>query len=164
MYLTFIHKVEATFPDGSKLVTLHHPISRVDGDLELALRGSFLPIPEVSIFKPHEEEGLVPGAVHNVPGFLHINVGRPMTIIKVTNCSDRPIQVGSHYHFIETNPFLKFDRRASYGKRLNMYVRMVTLANYFVRPDSTSLYLTVLVESDKLLFRASLNNWPESRT
>ncbi|CAN0215816.1 unnamed protein product, partial [Discosporangium mesarthrocarpum] len=51
-------QVEGTFPDGTKLVTIHNPISREDGDLELALQGSFLPVPELSAFHPLEEEEL----------------------------------------------------------------------------------------------------------
>lgn len=113
-------QIEATFPDGTKLVTLHDPIASGHGDLSLSLKGSFLPVPDPSIFLPHPEEGLIPGAIHCLEGSIGINVGRPSILLKVNNCSDRPIQVGSHYHFIETNPMLCFDRRASYGKRLNM--------------------------------------------
>ena len=51
---------------------------------------------------------------------IEINAGRSITKLKVTNMSDRPIQVGSHYHFIETNPQLLFDRGLSYGKRLDI--------------------------------------------
>src|SRR5687768_6612154 len=49
-------QVEGTFPDGSKLVTVHHPIARENGDLALALYGSFLPVPEVSVFQSQTEE------------------------------------------------------------------------------------------------------------
>lgn len=113
-------QIEATFPDGTKLVTLHDPIASSNGDLELCLKGSFLPIPSPTLFGPHTEEGLIPGAVHTLEGNIVLNAGRASVCLKVINCSDRPIQVGSHYHFIETNPMLCFDRRASYGKRLNM--------------------------------------------
>lgn len=53
-------------------------------------------------------------------GDVHLNADRPVTTITVSNLSDRPVQVGSHYHFIETNSALSFDRKKSYGKRLNM--------------------------------------------
>ena len=49
-----------------------------------------------------------------------INKGRQVTELKVTNHADRPIQIGSHYHFIESNPLLEFDREKSYGMRLNI--------------------------------------------
>ena len=53
-------------------------------------------------------------------GDLSINVGRKTVTVKVTNSGDRPIQVGSHYHFYETNEALKFDRKLAYGFRLNI--------------------------------------------
>jgi urease subunit gamma/beta len=101
-------QVEGTFPDGSKLVTVHHPIASENGDLALALHGSFLPVPDVSLFKPVAEEG-VPGSCEILDGEIELNVDRATTELRVTNLGDRPIQVGSHYHFIETNPALKFD-------------------------------------------------------
>jgi urease subunit gamma/beta len=112
-------QVEGTFPDGSKLVTVHHPVAAENGDLELALRGSFLPVPDVSIFGYMPEQG-EPGAMEVLDGEIEINKGRPTLELRVTNLGDRPIQVGSHYHFIETNPALKFDRGAAYGKRLDI--------------------------------------------
>lgn len=115
------HQVEATFPDGTKLVSLHHPICLENGDLALALDGSFLPVPQLSQFPDHPEEGLVPGEIipdHSVQ--IRLNAGREVVEVVVVNAADRPIQVGSHYHFIEANPLLRFDRRASYGMRLNM--------------------------------------------
>lgn len=54
------------------------------------------------------------------PGNIILNEGRLRVALKVTNDGDRPIQVGSHYHFIETNPHLRFDRELSYGKRLDI--------------------------------------------
>ncbi|CAG8448163.1 13584_t:CDS:2 [Acaulospora morrowiae] len=116
-------QVEGTFPDGTYLVTVHSPISSLDGNLELALYGSFLPIPDKSKFpepspKANQESG--PGAIVVKPGKIVLNEGRERVAIKVTNSGDRPIQVGSHYHFIETNPALSFDRGLSYGKRLDI--------------------------------------------
>ena len=115
-------QVECCFPDGNKLVTLHSPITRQDGDLVLALYGSYLPVPDVSMFKAHPEDGtgMKPGAVTTQPGAIVINEGRRAVLATVTNRADRPIQVGSHFHFIETNPLLQFDRLASYGMRLNI--------------------------------------------
>jgi urease subunit gamma/beta len=111
-------QVEGTFPDGSKLVTVHHPIASENGDLELALYGSFLPVPDLTVFT--SESGAQPGAVIPADGEIAINVDRRTTSLAVTNLGDRPIQVGSHYHFIETNASLRFDRGKSYGMRLDI--------------------------------------------
>jgi urease len=118
-------QVEGTFPDGSKLVTLHHPICREDGDLTLALQGSFFPVPPLSAFAsadsemPSAEEAH-PGEVMPLDGKILINAGREAVQLSIVNKADRPIQVGSHFHFIETNPYLEFDREKAFGKRLNI--------------------------------------------
>lgn len=112
-------QVEGTFPDGSKLVTVHHPIASENGDLSLALYGSFLPVPKLSKFAGTESED-IPGSCEIADGEIDLNVGRPTAELQVINLGDRPIQVGSHYHFIETNAALQFDRAASYGKRLDI--------------------------------------------
>ena len=112
-------QVEGTFPDGSKLVTVHHPIASADGDLSLALHGSFLPAPDLSVVKTVSNDD-DPGAVTVHDGVIELNTGRATAELRVTNLGDRPIQVGSHYHFIETNAALKFDRGAAYGKRLDI--------------------------------------------
>ena len=112
-------QVEGTFPDGSKLVTVHHPIASENGDLKLALHGSFLPVPDILIFKPVAGEP-VPGSTEIPDGEIELNAGRATVEIPVTNLGDRPVQVGSHYHFIETNAALKFDRAKAYGKRLDI--------------------------------------------
>jgi urease subunit gamma/beta len=88
-------QVEATFPDGTKLVTVHHPI-------------------------PHAPEPDAIGAIVPREGALEINEGRERLTISVANTGDRPIQVGSHYHFFETNPALSFDRAPTRGYRLNI--------------------------------------------
>ena len=88
-------QVEATFPDGTKLVTVHEPI-----------RGA--------------KTSLVPGEVVTQPGDLTLNDGRATVTIDVANTGDRPIQVGSHYHFFETNPGLRFDRAKTRGMRLDI--------------------------------------------
>ena len=114
-------QVEGTFPDGTKLVTVHRPIVAEHGDLDLALYGSFLPVPERSLFeKPAQDDGMVPGAVRVAEGELLLNQGRTAARLAVTNLGDRPVQVGSHYHFMETNAALRFDRARAYGMRLDI--------------------------------------------
>ncbi len=88
-------QIEATFPDGTKLVTVHHPIRGAD-------------------------ESHAPGEVLAEPGDIEMNVGRETVELDVSNTGDRPIQVGSHYHFFETNPALKFERRKAKGFRLDI--------------------------------------------
>ena len=88
-------QVEATFPDGTKLVTVHHPI-----------RGA--------------QSALVPGEVLAESGDIIMNEGRETVTLHVANTGDRPIQVGSHYHFFETNAGLKFDRDKARGFRLDI--------------------------------------------
>lgn len=112
-------QVEGTFPDGTKLVTVHHPIANENGDFALALHGSFLPVPPILAFKPMPDEG-EPGACEVREGEIELNSGRETVELSVTHLGDRPIQVGSHYHFIETNAALKFDRARAYGKRLDI--------------------------------------------
>jgi urease subunit gamma/beta len=88
-------QVEATFPDGTKLVTVHMPIA---------------PRP-----------GIAPGAIEaeDAPP-IEINAERAVIVLTVANGGDRPIQVGSHYHFAESNPALSFDRTKARGYRLNI--------------------------------------------
>ncbi|MGH3957628.1 urease subunit beta [Mycobacterium sp.] len=62
----------------------------------------------------------VPGEVRYGKGAVLINEGRPVTTLRVTNTGDRPVTVGSHYHFAETNEALEFNRSAAWGKRLNI--------------------------------------------
>jgi urease subunit gamma/beta len=112
-------QVEGTFPDGSKLVTVHHPIAQENGDLKLALYGSFLPVPELSAFASVAEEP-EPGRVIAGEGDVTLNADRATTTLAVTNLGDRPVQVGSHYHFVETNTSLRFDRAKAYGMRLDI--------------------------------------------
>jgi urease subunit gamma/beta len=86
-------QVEATFPDGTKLVTVHTPIAA--------------------------GRGQTPGEVMPAAGpDIALNEGRPVIELEVANTGDRPIQVGSHYHFAETNPALRFDRAQARGMRL----------------------------------------------
>ncbi len=115
-------QVEGTFPDGSKLVTVHSPIAHLDGQLELALYGSGLPVPSLDVFGAASEElqQVTPGACLPAEGTLVLNANRETVDVEVTNLGDRPIQVGSHYHFVETNASLSFNRDAAYGKRLDI--------------------------------------------
>lgn len=90
--------VEGTFPSGTYLVTVHHPVSSDDGDLEKALYGAFLPIPSNDLFPlpdPAEyEPNKMPGAVIPVKeGKIVIREGRKRLKLKVTSKGDRPIQV-----------------------------------------------------------------------
>jgi len=117
-------QVEGTFPDGTKLVTVHHPIVAEHGDRALALFGSFLAVetPSGSGSRgqaPSPHDG-TPGEVIAGDGAIVINEGRETVAVQVANRGDRPIQVGSHYHFVETNRALSFDRRAAYGMRLDI--------------------------------------------
>ncbi|HKT03748.1 MAG TPA: urease subunit beta [Rugosimonospora sp.] len=61
---------------------------------------------------------MIPGEVLPGDGPVEINAGRPETALMVVNTGDRPVQVGSHYHFAEANPALEFDRQAAWGQRL----------------------------------------------
>jgi urease subunit gamma/beta len=88
-------QVEATFPDGTKLVTVHEPI-----------RGA--------------SDGLRPGEITTLPGDLVMNEGRASLTLTVANTGDRPIQIGSHYHFFEANPALSFERERARGFRLDI--------------------------------------------
>jgi urease subunit gamma/beta len=90
-------QVEATFPDGTKLVTVHQPI-----------RGG------------SKADAIIPGEVITEPGDIIMNEGRETVTLSISNTGDRPIQVGSHYHFFETNPALKFDRAQARGMRLDI--------------------------------------------
>ena len=122
--LTII-QVEGTFPTGTNLVTVDHPISSDDGDLNRALFGSFLPVPSNDAFplpdSTNYEAEKAPGAVIPLKhADITLNEGRKRISLRVVSKGDRPIQVGSHYHFIETNPELHFDRIRSYGYRLDL--------------------------------------------
>ena len=63
---------------------------------------------------------MIPGEMKVAEGDIELNVERETVTLKITNTGDRPIQVGSHYHFFETNDALEFDRDAAYGFRLNI--------------------------------------------
>jgi len=94
-----ILQVEGLFDDGTKLVTVHEPIR-----------------PREGAAADCEE----PGAITAVTGEIALNAGRRTARVRVVNTGDRPIQVGSHYHFFEVNRALEFDRAAAYGLRLDI--------------------------------------------
>src|SRR4051812_34527656 len=113
-------QVEGTFPDGTKLVTVHHPIVAERGNLALALYGSFLEAAGVTAAAPPIDIDGPAGEVMAAAGELTLNADREVARLEVVNRGDRPIQVGSHYHFVEANRALAFDRAAAYGMRLDI--------------------------------------------
>jgi urease subunit gamma/beta len=150
-------QVEGTFPDGTKLVTVHHPITAELGNLELALYGSFLPVPNRATRRPTAapllgaEPTIVPGEVMIGDGDILLNEGRDAIQLKVTNRGDRPIQVGSHYSFAQTNRALDFDRAAAAGRRLDIP------AGTAVRFEPGELKTVALVEiAGNRVFRGGL--------
>lgn len=110
-------QVEGTFPDGTKLVTVHYPICREQGSPELALYGSGLTRAQPAAATLPAPP---PGEYQLQAPDLILNEGRETLTVEVLNCGDRPIQVGSHYPFFETNAALDFDRAAARGFRLNI--------------------------------------------
>ena len=92
-------QVEATFLDGTKLVTVHDPIR---------------PTPQ------SPATGFEPGRLICAEGDIEINAGRRKVALSVVNTGDRPVQIGSHYHFFEANKALRFDREAAFGLRLDI--------------------------------------------
>lgn len=88
-------QVEGTFDDGTKLVTVHTPITS-------------------------SVTALIPGEYFIDTGNIELNEGYDTCVLEVQNKGDRPIQVGSHYHFFETNAGLSFEREKAYGMRLNV--------------------------------------------
>jgi urease subunit gamma/beta len=92
--------VEAMFPDGAKMITVHQPIrpgtQAVDAGAGL------------------------PGEVIAAEGSIELNASRRRAVLRVTNTGDRPVQVGSHFHFFEANAALEFDRAAAFGMRLDV--------------------------------------------
>ncbi len=93
--MMYMVQVEATFDDGTKLVTVHNPIT----------------------FTKKEE---LPGEYLIDEGEIELNKNSDITTIEVINKGDRPIQIGSHYHFFEVNSALDFERSQAYGKRLDI--------------------------------------------
>jgi urease subunit gamma/beta len=96
--LVGVLQVEAFFEDGQKLVTVHEPIG------------------------PGKEpiEGRVPGEIVPAEGEIELGRGRETVTVGVANTGDRPVQVGSHYHFFEVNRALRFERERAFGKHLDI--------------------------------------------
>jgi len=115
-------QVEGTFPDGTKLVTVHHPVVAEHGDMTLALYGSFLTRQKTTAVGGVEAVAVAgtPGRTETASGDVVLNADRDTAEIVVENRGDRPIQVGSHYHFVEVNRALVFDRAKAYGLRLDI--------------------------------------------
>jgi urease subunit gamma/beta len=95
-------QVEGCFPDGTKLVSVHDPIRPSSGQ------------------PPLTSDVVRPGEVIAAEGEIEINRGRRRQEIAATNTGDRPIQIGSHYHFFEANRALSFDRALSFGMHLDI--------------------------------------------
>jgi urease subunit gamma/beta len=114
-------QVEGTFPDGTKLVTVHDPVCSETGDPLLALHGSGLdPARRLAPKIAGGAGDFSPGAVETEDAPIVLNAGRDTISLEVVNMGDRPVQVGSHYPFFEVNAELKFDRAASLGFRLGI--------------------------------------------
>jgi urease subunit gamma/beta len=95
-----IVQIEATFPDGTKLVTVHEPIRPGK--------------------KKPAKNRVLPGEIISAEGEIEINANRRGLRLKAVNTGDRPIQIGSHYHFFEVNKALEFDREKTFGMRLDI--------------------------------------------
>ena len=93
--MMYMVQVEATFDDGTKLVTVHNPIA-------------------------YSKTSMIPGEYIVDEGEIELNSQKEITTIEVINKGDRPVQIGSHYHFFEVNSALSFDRVSAYGKRLDV--------------------------------------------
>jgi urease subunit gamma/beta len=93
-------QVEATFPDGTKLVTVHEPI-----------RPGTQPVANGDV---------TPGEIIPADGDIEINAGRRKVSLRAVNTGDRPIQIGSHFHFFEVNKALDFDRSKAFGMHLDI--------------------------------------------
>ena len=124
-----ILQVECVFPDGTKLVTVHEPIRPAEGAAP---------------------DTLEPGAILPAEGEIELGAGRPRVSLEVVNTGDRPVQIGSHYHFFEVNRALDFDRAKALGFRLDIPAgtavrfepgqrKTVTLTGFGVAKELTGL-------------------------
>ena len=162
--------VEGTFPDGTKLITVHDPVCTLNGDLQKALYGSMLQVPDISIFPP-VFDGVEPGQlVLKQNAMIVLNQGRKRIKLHVWNNGDRPIQVGSHYHFCETNFSLLFDRIKAYGYRLDIaagtsvrfepgekkVVQMVEIGGHRIISGGNSLATGPITNDNLEIFRGKL--------
>lgn len=112
-------QVEGTLVDGTKLVSIHSPICKSGLDSKLALYGSGLVREDLHITTDNVM-GVVPGTFEIGDEPIEINKHRNTITIDVTNNGSRPVQVGSHCNFVETNRALSFDRVKTIGFRLNI--------------------------------------------
>jgi urease subunit beta len=85
-----------------------------------ASKSSAKPAPASAAAPAKAKAPTPPGGYVVAPGFIEINPGRPRTTVTVRNTGDRPVQIGSHFHFFEVNRYLEFDRGAAFGKRLDI--------------------------------------------
>jgi urease subunit gamma/beta len=139
-------QVEATFPDGTKLVTIHGPFPEVGEDEEPAVspgKVDFSPLKgdEVIVFNERNRQR---GQV---------------TTLTVTNPTDRPVQVGSHYHFAEANDGLRFVREEAWGRRLNVPAG----SSVRFEPGITDEVQLVPIEGDRVVhgLRGRIKGLPE---
>ncbi|MDR3465826.1 MAG: urease subunit beta [Xanthobacteraceae bacterium] len=142
-----IIQVEGVFPDGTKLVTVHEPIRPAPG----------------AAADPEQ-----PGVITAKDGQIDLNAGRRTVQLTATNTGDRPVQIGSHYHFFEVNKALEFDRAAAFGMRLDIPAgtavrfepgssKQITLVEFGGRQELTGLNnLTDGVSSDQGVRDAAL--------
>lgn len=112
-------QVEGTFPDGTKLVSVHQPICGTGLNNGLALYGSGLSRAAGKKVIDNSSE-THPGETFIGEGDIELNAHRKTLTIEVENTGDRPVQVGSHYPFVETNKALRFDRVPTIGYRLDI--------------------------------------------
>ena len=134
-------QVEGTFPDGTKLVTVHHPVRA----------GT----------EPLASDTVIPGEILPDDGEIEINAGRRKIELKVLNTGDRPVQVGSHYHFFETNKALDFNRADSIGMHLDI---PAGTAVRFAPGESKNVVLTEFGGTGELLGLNGLTdgNWRDA--
>jgi urease subunit gamma/beta len=134
-------QVEGNFPDGTKLVTIHDPI------------------------RPgkRKQDEVVPGEIIADEGEIELNAGRRKVTLKVVNTGDRPVQIGSHYHFFETNKALDFDRAQSFGMHLDI---PAGTAVRFAPGESKEVALTEFGGTGELLGLNALTegNWRTEAT
>lgn len=170
-------RVEGTFPDGLRTVVLRNPIREENGNLALALYGSFLPVPAREQLSD-AEFGAAPCALEGgvgetitAQGEIEMNVGRRTVELPVVNGGACAVQVGSHFHFMEANGALSFDRATAYGMRLDIppgattlfepgeskTVRLVEIAGNKRVRGGNGLASGVLDESNKQIAMLAIN-------
>lgn len=136
-------QVECTFPDGTKLVTVHDPIRPGK--------------------RQRTADEVIPGEIIPADGEIELNARRRKQVLKVINTGDRPVQIGSHYHFFETNKALEFDREKSFGMHLDI---PAGTAVRFAPGESKEVVLTEFGGTGELLGLNSLTdgNWRSEAT